>query len=212
MIEKPRVIATEQGAVTARIVIDGQVLPNVLLPGKIFEEIEAGERVTMYGIFTKKKDKTENKAIIYAVKSSSGKLVAAKQYQIKVPVPMLVAAVPLMITVAVAGCFISPYPIHLITGSVNPSYLVPATFKAAAWEGIAAGVFMVGWPRTMMISDVDMLEEILSQQTSEFVVAEIQVVTPGWMNKTGKWIMEGLSGLLVGYDIHVMSGMSSQHR
>jgi len=56
------------------------------------------------------------------------------------------------------------------------------------------------WPRTMMISDVDMLEEILSQQTSEFIVTEIQVVTPGWMNKAGKWIMEGLSGLLVGYD------------
>lgn len=144
VIEKPRVIATEQGTVTARIVIDGQVLPNVLLPGKIFEEIEAGERVTLYGIFTKKKDKTENKAIIYAIKGSSGKLVAAKQYQIKVPVLMLVAAVPLMIAVAVAGCFISPYPIHLITGSVAPGYLVPATFKAAAWEGVAAGVFMFG--------------------------------------------------------------------
>ena len=56
------------------------------------------------------------------------------------------------------------------------------------------------WTRTMMISDVDMLEEILSQQTSAFVVKEIQVVTPGWMNKTGKWEMEKLSGLLVGYD------------
>jgi hypothetical protein len=52
----------------------------------------------------------------------------------------------------------------------------------------------------MMISDVDMLEVILSQQTSEFVITQIQVVTPGWMNKAGKWVMEGLSGLLVGYD------------
>jgi hypothetical protein len=60
-MEKPRVIATEQGTVTARIVIDGQVLPNVLLPGKIFEEIEAGERVTLYGIFTKKKDRLRTK-------------------------------------------------------------------------------------------------------------------------------------------------------
>lgn len=56
------------------------------------------------------------------------------------------------------------------------------------------------WPRTMMISDVDMLEEILSQQTSEFVITQIQVVTPGWMNNAGKWVMEELSGLLVGYD------------
>ena len=56
------------------------------------------------------------------------------------------------------------------------------------------------WPRTMMISDIDMLDEILSQQTSEFVITEIQVVTPGWMNKTGQWMMEKLLGLLVGYD------------
>ena len=144
VIEKPRVIATQQGTVTARIVIDGQVLPNVLLPGKVFEEIEAGERVTLYGIFTKKKDKTENKAIIYAAKGSNGKLVAAKQYRIKVPILIIAAAVPLMVAVVVAGCFISPYPIHLLTGSVDPDYLVPATFKAAAWEGVAAGLFMVG--------------------------------------------------------------------
>ncbi|NNA84693.1 hypothetical protein HBN85_07895 [Pseudomonas fragi] len=56
------------------------------------------------------------------------------------------------------------------------------------------------WPRTMMISDIDMLDQILSQQTSEFVITEIQVVTPGWMNKTGQWMMEKLLGLLVGYD------------
>ena len=56
------------------------------------------------------------------------------------------------------------------------------------------------WPRSTMISDVDALEEVLSQQSIDFVVEEIQVVTPAWMNKAGKWSMEGLSGLLVGYD------------
>lgn len=73
---------------------------------------------------------------------------------------------------------------------------------AHAWYHVVLEERLEGkvWTRTMMISDVDMLEEILSQQTSEFVVTEIQVVTPGWMNKAGKWIMEGLSGLLVGYD------------
>lgn len=73
---------------------------------------------------------------------------------------------------------------------------------AHAWYHVVLEERLEGkvWPRAMMISDVDMLEEILSQQNSEFVVTEIQVVTPGWMNKTGRWIMEGLSGLLVGYD------------
>jgi hypothetical protein len=144
VIEKPRVIATQEGTVNARIVIDGQVLPNVLLPGKIFEEIEAGERVTLYGIFTKKKDKTDNKAIIYAVKGSNGKLVAARQFQIKVPILIVAAAVPLMVAVAAAGCFLSPYPIHLVSGSIDPDYLVRTTFVWAFWEGILAGLVMVG--------------------------------------------------------------------
>lgn len=144
VIEKPRVIATEQGVMTARIVIDGQVLPNVLLPGMIFEEIEAGERVTLYGLFTKKKDKTANTATIYAMKGENGKLVAARQYQIKVPVMLMVYAVPLMILAFIAGCFLSPYPIHLVSGSVDPDYLVRTTFVWAFWEGILAGLVMVG--------------------------------------------------------------------
>lgn len=144
VIDKPRVTATEPGAVTARIVIDGQVLPEVLLPGKIYEEIEAGERVTLYGIFTKKKAKMKNKATIYAMKGPNGKLVAARQYQIKVPVMLMVYAVPLMILAFIAGCFLSPYPIHLLTGSVDPDYLVRTTFVWAFWEGILAGLVMVG--------------------------------------------------------------------
>ncbi|PYB86045.1 hypothetical protein DMX03_16630 [Pseudomonas koreensis] len=144
VIEKPRVIGTAQGVMTARIVIDGQVLPNVLLPGMIFEEIEAGERVTLYGIFTKKKDKTANTATIYAMKGENGKLVAARQYQIKVPVMLMVYSVPLMILAFIAGCFLSPYPIHLVSGSVDPDYLVRTTFVWAFWEGILAGLVMVG--------------------------------------------------------------------
>ena len=73
---------------------------------------------------------------------------------------------------------------------------------AHPWYHVVLEEYLDGkvWPRTMMISDIDMLDEILSQQTSEFVITEIQVVTPGWMNKTGQWMMEKLLGLLVGYD------------
>ncbi|WP_240349643.1 hypothetical protein [Pseudomonas putida] len=144
MIETLKVTATEQGTFTARIVIDGQVLPKVLLPGKIYEEIEPVQRVTLYGIFTKKKDKMENKAIIYAMKGENGTLVAAREYQIKVPILILVSAIPLMILTFIIGCFASPYFIYLLTGSESPSYLVPTTFVWAFWEGIAAGVFMLG--------------------------------------------------------------------
>ena len=52
VIETLHVSSTEQGTVTAYMVIDGQVLPKVLLPGKIYEELDKGQRVTLYGIFT----------------------------------------------------------------------------------------------------------------------------------------------------------------
>lgn len=144
VIDKVRVTATEQGTVTAHVTIDGQVLPNLLLPGKVYEEMELGQRVTLYGFFTKKKNKMENKATIYAMKGESGLLIAAKELQFKVPILIMVSAIPLMILTFVIGCFASPYLIYLVTGSEDPDYLVPTTFIWAFWEGIAAGVFMLG--------------------------------------------------------------------
>ncbi|ABZ00693.1 hypothetical protein AA098_03340 [Pseudomonas sp. JY-Q] len=144
VIETLHVSSTEQGTVTAYIVIDGQVLPKVLLPGKIYEELGKGQRVTLYGFFTKKKDKMQNQATIYAMKGENGLLIAAKELQFKVPILIMVSAIPLMILTFVIGCFASPYLIYLVTGSEDPDYLVPNTFIWAFWEGIAAGVFMLG--------------------------------------------------------------------
>lgn len=144
VIEKVRVTTTEQGTVTAHVTIDGQVLPNLLLPGKVYEEMEPGQRVTLYGFCTKKKNKMENKGTIYAMKGENGLLIAAKELQFKVPILIMVSAIPLMILTFVIGCFASPYLIYLVTGSEDPDYLVPTTFIWAFWEGIAAGVFMIG--------------------------------------------------------------------
>lgn len=145
VIERVHVTATEQGTVTAHMTIDGQVLPNLLLPGKVYEEMEPGQRVTLYGFFTKKKDKMQNKGTIYAMKGESGLLIAAKELQFKVPILIMVSAIPLMILTFVIGCFASPYLIYLVTGSEDPDYLVPTTFIWALWEGIIAGLVMVGF-------------------------------------------------------------------
>ena len=117
VIEKVRVTATEQGTVTAHVTIDGKVLPNLLLPGKIYEEMEPGQRVTLYGFFTKKKNKMENKGTIYAMKDEKGLLIAAKELQFKVPILIMVSAIPLMILTFVIGCFASPYLIYLVRGA-----------------------------------------------------------------------------------------------
>ncbi|NIF29335.1 hypothetical protein F3J44_23585 [Pantoea sp. Tr-811] len=144
VIETLHVSSTEQGTVTAYMVIDGQVLPKVLLPGKIYEELDKGQRVTLYGIFTKKKDKMENQAVIYAMKTPAGRLVAARQYQVKVPIMIILAAFPLMLVAFIAGCVIFPYPIVWLTGHETAAYVMPATIKSAVVLSVLSGLFMIG--------------------------------------------------------------------
>ncbi|MHC8339389.1 hypothetical protein [Pseudomonas sp. HLT2-19-2] len=52
----------------------------------------------------------------------------------------------------------------------------------------------------VMPSDESKLHEILSSQSSDIVVTEVQAVTPPWMNRGGEWLMEKLSGVSIGFD------------
>ncbi|MDI3248996.1 MULTISPECIES: hypothetical protein [unclassified Pseudomonas] len=51
-----------------------------------------------------------------------------------------------------------------------------------------------------MISDEPRLVELLIAQDENLVVQEVQVVTPGWMNKSPSWRMEKLSTLSMGFN------------
>ncbi len=51
-----------------------------------------------------------------------------------------------------------------------------------------------------MISDEPRLVELLIAQDENLVVQEVQVVTPGWMNKSSSWRMEKLSTLSMGFN------------
>jgi hypothetical protein len=44
----------------------------------------------------------------------------------------------------------------------------------------------------LMVSSFDSLKDILEQQHDSFRVRSIQYVTPGFVNKTGQWLMESL--------------------
>ncbi len=49
-----------------------------------------------------------------------------------------------------------------------------------------------------MLNDEPRLVELLIAQGESLVVQEVQVVTPGWMNKDSSWKMEKLTSLSVG--------------
>ena len=51
-----------------------------------------------------------------------------------------------------------------------------------------------------MLNDEPRLMELLLAQDESLVVQDVQVVTPGWMNKGTGWKMEKLNSLSMGYD------------
>lgn len=48
---------------------------------------------------------------------------------------------------------------------------------------------------TLMIGDIPTLEDFLAQSGSESWIDDVQLVSPGWLNGTGKWLMEPLTSL-----------------
>jgi hypothetical protein len=51
-----------------------------------------------------------------------------------------------------------------------------------------------------MLNDEPRLVELLIAQDETMVVQEVQVVTPGWMNKGPSWKMEKLTSLSMGFN------------
>lgn len=51
-----------------------------------------------------------------------------------------------------------------------------------------------------MLNDEPRLVELLIAQDESLVVQEVQVVTPGWMNKDSSWKMEKLTSLSMGFN------------
>lgn len=52
----------------------------------------------------------------------------------------------------------------------------------------------------VMLNDETKLLETLEDPRTDRVVMDVKVVTPGWMNKKGEWLMEKLAGVYVGVE------------
>ena len=50
------------------------------------------------------------------------------------------------------------------------------------------------------LNDETRLHELTSSQNEDFFIAEVQVQTPPWMNRSKSWRMEKLSSVSIGYD------------
>lgn len=51
-----------------------------------------------------------------------------------------------------------------------------------------------------MVNDEVRLDQLVTAQSTDFIISDLQVVTPAWMNKSGSWKMEKLTSVSVGCD------------
>jgi len=56
-IDYVRSVDRMNGGHKAKVSIDGAVIPNLQVSNKLYEELEVGENVTLYGLFKRSNDK-----------------------------------------------------------------------------------------------------------------------------------------------------------
>lgn len=92
-LEDIRVFKQNSDDIEVIIKIDGVVIPNIIVPISLFEEIEKGRHWEFYGIFKKSKDKVKNKGIIYAIKPAGGSIKSVTKLRFTVPGMMAFGAI-----------------------------------------------------------------------------------------------------------------------
>jgi len=137
------------GGYKAKISVDDAVIPNLKMSSKIYEELEAGEEVTLYGIFNHSKKKEKNHGVIYGVKKQSGEKIFDTNQRFKVPVAMAGFAAIAFCLVFVVGWVPTLFALGLLFGP-NPDAFSNATVLATV-EGSLAGLFFL-WRAKVMLS------------------------------------------------------------
>lgn len=73
-LEDIRVFDHFSDGVQVILKVDGVIIPNFKMSLAIYEELEQGGQVEIYALVQNSKSKVKNTAFVYAVKTSSGRL------------------------------------------------------------------------------------------------------------------------------------------
>ncbi|MFP3516399.1 hypothetical protein SB766_09385 [Pseudomonas sp. SIMBA_077] len=128
--------------------IDGAVIPNLQVSNKLYEELEAGEPATLYGIFNRSKKKEKNHGVLYGLTQRGEKIFDTSQ-RLKVPVALAGFAVIAFCLMFVIGWVPSLFALGLLFGP-NPDVFSNATVLALL-EGSLAALFFL-WRAKVMLS------------------------------------------------------------
>ncbi|WP_371857125.1 hypothetical protein, partial [Pseudomonas asiatica] len=124
--------------------IDGVLIPNFKIPLPIFEELEKGSHVEFYALVQNSKNKVKNTEIVYAAKTSSGKLlcVPSMRYEVQFHFLMIAAiwAAVAIVLSWIALIFVS----SSFSGSLSVSEQWSVTNWGSLFIGLGVGAFFVG--------------------------------------------------------------------
>lgn len=131
-----------------KVSVDGAVIPNLQVSNKLYEELEAGEPATLYGIFNRSKKKEKNHGVLYGLTQRGEKIFDTSQ-RLKVPVALAGFAVIAFCLMFVIGWVPSLFALGLLFGP-NPDVFSNATVLALV-EGSLAALFFL-WRAKVMLS------------------------------------------------------------
>jgi hypothetical protein len=156
------------------ISIDGVKIPNVQLTNTFYEELEAGEDVTLYGIFKNYKKKENNTGIIYGIAKMNGEKMFATHFRFLVPMMLTVYAAIAFCLVFVLGWLASTVPVVWLYGKDDiDGFIYHTTVFALVEACLAAGFYLRrAWVMLSVTNDPEswnvMSSAMLSSRFSKF--------------------------------------------
>lgn len=148
-VDYVRSVDRMNGGHKAKVSIDGAVIPNLQVSNKLYEEIEVGESVTLYGLFKKGNDKEKNTGILYGLAKQNGEKSFATQYRYQVPLFLTVTAAIAFCLTFVAGWIASIFPVLFFFGE-NSDYMYTTTVFAVIESSLVAAFFL--WRALVMFN------------------------------------------------------------
>ncbi|KAF0251855.1 hypothetical protein GN299_26520 [Pseudomonas putida] len=153
-VDYVKVVNQMSKGVRANVSLDGHVIPNMQMETEFFEELDAGDQVTLYTIFKNSKQRDKNFGVLYGLKKSDGKKAFATQYRWQVPLTLAVYAVIAFCVVFVIGW---PVTVALLrfSGLFMPS-MTEVTTIALVEASLAGGFFLWGaWKMINCTADAE---------------------------------------------------------
>lgn len=117
--------------------IDGILVPNIVIPLSLYEEIDQGSYYDFYGVFKKSKDKVKNKGIVCAIKPAGGSIKVVKKLRMTVPIYMAFGAAMWFVLTYVATWLVLIMPIAAKAADI------PAAFAHIHDLALLAGMLPV---------------------------------------------------------------------